>query len=227
MTNYTKLEAKYKKLTSLEQDCLTIYTLAMEIVDLSGCAKILRLYGITTLKEKPLTHKVLYEVLQPLVEHGFIIEHTKTKFQLNFKNHRFCFKKILQDKQIEPFMTAIREIYPIKEESRYSYGNNDYRNYDVGLREMQYALITKNGEAFQEHSKKAVRGSYDDPDSIDFFFGDPLEEELLQLLSIDIQADILEKFIMTSIHELEPIATYESYLLKIYGIAPDNIKLRK
>ena len=229
MTNYTKLEAKYNKLSSSAQDCLKMFTLAIETVDLSGGAKTLRSIGIKTLDGESVTQKSFQQVIQPLIDAQFIIEHTKTKFSINIKVHRFCFKKVLGDERINNFIKGIREQYPIKEseEGFYSYRYKSFRNYEVGLREMQFALVEKNGVKFQEHSKNVKSDFYKDPNPIPFFFGAPFEKDFLQLLPIDTQVNILESLLMNAIYGVEPIADYESCLLEAYAIEPNNIRLKK
>ena len=188
MSKYKKLEAKYNKLSSSEQDCLKIFTLAIDTVDLRGGTTILRTCNIDTLNGEALTQKVFQRVVQPLIESQFLIENTRTKFSINPKVHRFCFKKILEEAHLDEFIEAIRTQYPV-DGSGY-YDKREYRTYEVGLREMQFALAAKDGEAFQMHMKKVKKSFPYEPTPIQFFFVNPLEKEFLALLSIDTQVEI-------------------------------------
>ncbi|GEM_PF-5611834 len=140
-----------------------------------------------------------------------------------FKNKYNNLTDSEQDERFTTFVKAIREIYPLK--SEYAYSRQTYRNYQVCLREMQFALANKDVEAFED-ANRIIKKEYKEYSPIPFFFTNPFEEEFLAILPPKIQAEILKEILTDAINRIQPIAQYEQFLLTAYAANPKNAAFR-
>jgi len=154
-----------------------------------------------------------------------IVHETMTKFRINESVHRFIFKEAMQDERLFLLIKAIREVYPL--ESTDFYGRTlSSRNYQACLREMQFALATKDVAAF-ENISNIIKKDYKEYSPIPFFFTNPFEKEFLAILPTKIQATILKELLTNAIDQLKPIAPIEDFLEDAYAANPKNEAFRK
>ncbi len=221
---YQEFKAKYKLLSTSEQDILKVLALLIQPVVTGIFLKILYKAEITEYESNLLKAKRLQEVLERMSTENFVEFLSARKCRIKDSFQRHFANEASFDSRKNIFIQAIQEFLPV--------GTNYYHgpgSYEVCLREMQFALLSKNNVKYQEYHNLAykyyeVYAKAESPEA--YFFFEPLNLELLNNLSEELKSATLNKALFDAINGLKPIDEVTKYLAYSVDINPEQPKIK-
>ena len=218
--DYKEFKTKYNLLAPVEQDILKILALMIQPVVTGIFLKILYKAEVNEYEGNLLKAKRLQEILERMDTKNFVEFLSPKKCRVKDAFQRHLANEASFDSRKNIFIRAIQEFLPGL--SSYSGRPNSY---EVCLREMQFALLSKNDLQYQEfynlayqHYKEDARG--ESPEA--YFFFDPLNVELLNNLSKDLKSNILNQGLFGALEALKPIDELTKYLADSLDTHPNQ-----
>jgi len=222
--DYKEFRTKYNLLSPVEQDILKILALMIQPVVTGVFLKILYKVEINEYEGNLLKKKRLQEILERMDTENFVEFLSVQKCRIKDAFQRHLANEAAFDSRKNIFISAIREFLP----STSGYSGRP-SSYEICLREMQFALLSKNSLQYQEfhnfayqYYKEYIRA--ESPEV--YFFFNPLNVELLNNLSSDLKSSVLNEVLFDGLDNLKSIDELTKYLAYAIDKQPEDATIK-